>query len=268
MASAVPWPSTAEIEEIHVVAFVTALLVLAPTVARGQDTDRIRFYLGLRGQDTNPQAGVHDAWGASIGANLGKYWGLELSADTFERRVERGGGPSLGEYGVLALVPQLRLRYPLFGDRLVPYVIGGVGLGLTSFNDRKPAAFGVSIQNKDSSTLVGTVGGGLEYFIADNIAVGVEVKYVLAEDQTLRIARAYRLCRERGSSGRDRGRLSAARGQTDLTGGPGRGRPRGAPEAIVILRAIATTTRGDNEDFTQELPRELLPMKAKEPQNL
>ena len=171
---------------IRVAAYVTGLLLLVPPIARAEDSDRVRFYLGLRGQDTNPAAGVHDAWGLSLGANLGKYWGLELSADTFERHVE-SGGRTLGEYGVLALVPQLRLRYPLLGDRLVPYVIGGVGLGLSSFNDRKPPGFGVSIQDKESSFLVGTVGAGLEYFIADNIAVGVEVKYVLAGDQTLRI---------------------------------------------------------------------------------
>lgn len=171
---------------LRAVAYVAALLLFIPPVARAEDSDKVRFYLGLRGQDTNPVAGVHDAWGLSLGANLGRYWGLELSADTFERRVKRGGR-TLGEYSVLPLVPQIRLRYPLLGDRLVPYVVGGVGLGLSGFNDRKPPAFGASIKDKHSSFLVGTVGAGLEYFIADNIAVGAEVKYVLAGDQTLRI---------------------------------------------------------------------------------
>ena len=167
----------------------TGALVLASFVAstaHGQDSELPRFYLGVRGQDTNPGAGVHDAWGLSLGANLGRYWGLELSADTYELRV-KSGGRSIGEYGVVALVPQLRLRYPLFGDRLVPYVVGGVGLGLTEFNDRKPPGFELSIRNKESSVLVGTVGGGLEYFIADNIALGAEVKYVLAGDTTIGI---------------------------------------------------------------------------------
>jgi opacity protein-like surface antigen len=162
------------------------LVALLPAVARAEDSDRVRFYLGLRGQDTNPAAGTHDAWGLSLGANLGRYWGLELSTDTYERRV-KSEGTSVGEYGVVALVPQLRLRYPLLGDRLVPYVVGGVGLGLTSFNDRKPNGFGRSIRDKESSALVGTLGAGLEYFIADNIAVGAEVKYVLAGDTTIRI---------------------------------------------------------------------------------
>jgi len=165
---------------------ILVLIALVASTGRAEDSERLRFYLGLRGQDTNPAAGVHDAWGLSLGANLGRYWGLEMSADAYELRV-KSGGIRVGEYGVVALVPQLRLRYPLFGDRLVPYVVGGVGLGLTEFNDRKPPGFGLSIQDKESSLLVGTLGGGLEYFIADNIAIGAEVKYVLAGDTTIRI---------------------------------------------------------------------------------
>ena len=169
---------------------VAALLGVAAT-AHAQDTDRTRFYLGLRGQDTNPGAGVHDAWGVSLGANLGKYWGVELSADAFERRVKgndtEGVRRDFAEYGVVALVPQLRLRYPLLGARLVPYVVGGVGVGFTEINDRKRPAFGRSIRNDDSAVLLGTVGAGLEYFVADNIAIGAEVKYVLAGDATVRV---------------------------------------------------------------------------------
>jgi opacity protein-like surface antigen len=166
----------------------TAVLSLAPLVAssgHAQDSERPRFYLGVRGQDTNPM-GVHDTWGVSLGANLGKHWGLELSADFFEREVH-SGGRTIGEYGVVALVPQLRLRYPLLGDRLVPYAVAGVGLGLPEFNDRKAPAFGASIEADTSPVLLGTLGGGLEYYVADNIAAGVEVKYVFAGDTTVRV---------------------------------------------------------------------------------
>ncbi|HEU5188286.1 MAG TPA: hypothetical protein VFX14_01215 [Methylomirabilota bacterium] len=34
---------------------------------------------------------------------------------------------------------------------------------------------------------VGTLGAGIEYFLADGLAVGAEVKYLFAGDQTLRI---------------------------------------------------------------------------------
>jgi opacity protein-like surface antigen len=170
-----PWVSIA----------VGTLLLLSAVPAVAEDSDRPRFYLNLRGQDTNPWTHTHDAWGVAVGANFGRYWGVELSADTYERFVKFGGG-SVGEQGVLALVPQVRLRYPLLDDRLVPYVIGGVGLGLSQFNDRKPRGFGVSIHGDRSPFLVGTVGAGVEYFFADNMAVGAEIKYVIAGDREYR----------------------------------------------------------------------------------
>jgi len=156
-------------------------VVVTASVAWAEDSDRIRYYLQLRGQDTNPATGTHDAWGLSLGANLGRYWGLELSADAYEKKNQ------FGEYGLLALVPQVRLRYPFLHDRLVPYVVGGVGLGLTEFNDRKKPGFGQEIKGKDSSLLVGTLGAGLEYYFADNMAVGLEVKYVFGGDQVLTV---------------------------------------------------------------------------------
>ena len=151
-----------------------------------EDSDRLRYYLHLRGQDTNPATDVHDHWGVSLGANLGRYWGVELSADTYERFI-RFGGRTVGEYGVGAIVPQLRLRWPLFDDRLVPYFVAGVGVGLAEFNDRKPPAYGIPIKGKESVFPVATVGGGLEYYFADNLALGLEVKYVAASDRTLNI---------------------------------------------------------------------------------
>jgi opacity protein-like surface antigen len=158
----------------------------ATTTCVAADSDRLRYYLQIRGQDTNPWTGVHDHWGFSLGANLGRYWGLELSGDTFERSVEFGG-KSVGEYAVGAFVPQLRLRYPFLEDRLVPYVVAGVGVAQAEFNDRKDPAFGVSIDNASAVFPVGTLGAGLEYYFADNLALGVELKYLLAADQTLTI---------------------------------------------------------------------------------
>jgi opacity protein-like surface antigen len=168
-----------------------AFVTLSSLESVAEDSDRLRYYLHLRGQDTNPWTGVHDHWGLSLGANLGRYWGVELSVDTYERFVEFGGR-TVGEYGVGAIVPQLRLRYPLFDDRLVPYVVAGVGVGLAQFNDRKPPAYGIPIKDTESVFPVATLGGGLEYYFADNLALGAEVKYVAASEQTLDINRTRR----------------------------------------------------------------------------
>ena len=161
------------------------IVALSATIAWAQDSDRQRYYLSLRGHGSNPFTEVHDLFGASAGVNLNRYWGVELSGEGFERRL-RLNGQALGEYSVMPLVPQVRLRYPLLDGRLTPYVLGGVGVALTEFNDRKHPGFGVGVDMPDS-TMVGTVGAGLEYFVAHNVAAGFEVKYLIAGDQTVRI---------------------------------------------------------------------------------
>ena len=155
-----------------------------------EDGDQRRYYLHLRWQDTNPVTEVHDHMGFSVGANLGRHWGLELSTDYFERLLWRSG-ETIAEYGVLAVIPQLRLRYPVLGNRLVPYVVGGVGVAFTELNDRKPRKppkTRVTIEEDvETSLVVGTIGAGVEYYFADNLALGIEVKYLIANDTTLRL---------------------------------------------------------------------------------
>ena len=163
-----------------------ALVILSAAPASAQDSERPRYYLHLRGQDTNPITEVHDHWGLSLGANLGRWWGAELSMDTFERHIDRHGH-TIGEYGVVGLIPQVRLRYPLLGDRLVPYVVGGVGVALTEFNDSKPRIPASDVRGASKTLPVATLGVGIEYYFADNLAVGVELKHMFAEDQTFRV---------------------------------------------------------------------------------
>jgi opacity protein-like surface antigen len=154
-------------------------------VALARDGDEPRAYLGLRGFGSNPGTDVHDYWGASLGGNFNRYLGAELSADVFERKLDIEGR-STGEYGIIAIVPQIRLRYPLFEGRLTPYLVAGAGVAFGEFNDRKAGTSGKSV-DADRTMPVGTVGGGIEYFIADTVAVGVEVKYLIAGSQDIRI---------------------------------------------------------------------------------
>ena len=127
---------------------------------------------------------MHDAWGVAVGVNFNRYVGLELAGDNYEKTVKPPGYDELGEYAVWSFVPQLRLRYPLMNGRLVPYVIGGVGGAFTQFNDRKPPGFGVSVKT-ESASIIGSFGGGLEYFVSDNISLGFEMKYLAGSEQTL-----------------------------------------------------------------------------------
>lgn len=161
-------------------------LLLALTAAPAAAEPLRGPYLGLR---VGPQllldrdvdggleaSTLHSLYGVSVGLDIGRYLGVELAADFFEPDLRLTGQSRFGELGTALLVPQLRLRYPLLDGRLVPYLIGGLGVSFTEFNDRKPPGFGRSIRAEDTA-LAWTAGAGLEYFVASNIAVGAELRY-------------------------------------------------------------------------------------------
>lgn len=78
--------------------------------------------------------------------------------------------PSIGEYAICTYVPQLRVRYPLFDGRLMPYLVTGTGF---------------SFGGEDFAPV--TVAGiGIEYFVASNMALGAETKYLYSCDHTLK----------------------------------------------------------------------------------
>ena len=162
-------------------------MVLSPVESRGEDSDQLRYYLGIRFGESNPASNAHDVVGFSLGANFTRYMGFELSGDFYELFVDTPDFGDVGELGTLALIPQMRIRYPLLQDRLTPYLIAGVGVALTQFNDVKPPGFGLAIDPGDTASLMGAVGIGFEYFFADNIALGLEGKYLMASDQTVTI---------------------------------------------------------------------------------
>src|SRR4029453_6360813 len=159
--------------------------VAAVAAAWAEDSDELRGYLQLKFRGTNG-TGVHDSYGFGLGVNLNRYVGVELSGDHFEIFPKVSGFGTIGEYGVFAVMPQIRLRYPFLGDKLVPYIVGGGGIAFTDFNDRKAPVFGVSVKD-ESATPVGALGPGIEDFLADNIPSAAEFKYLFAGDQTLQV---------------------------------------------------------------------------------
>jgi hypothetical protein len=90
----------------------------------------------------------------AVGIDLGRYAGIELSADGYEPRLAVRPFGVIGEYAIYAVIPQLRLRYPLAGGRITPYLLTGVGLSWAEVNDRKPAGFDLDV---DISKCVGRV---------------------------------------------------------------------------------------------------------------
>ncbi len=157
-------------------AFFASLWVVGFT-ARAEDADRFRPYLRFHSGDVEPLWGVDDHWSFSLGANFNRHLGAELTLDFYEQDERREPIGTLGELSAWNLVPYVRLRYPLLGDRLVPYVLAGIGPSFLQINDRKPPAFGKEV-DIEGLTFAGGVGVGLEYFIADNVTFGIEGKYL------------------------------------------------------------------------------------------
>ena len=86
-----------------------------------------------------------------------RHLGVELAADGFEINLRRPGLGTVGEYAMYGLVPQVRVRYPVLDNRLVPYLVAGVGAGYAETNDIKASAGNVEVQGKGVA-LIATAG--------------------------------------------------------------------------------------------------------------
>lgn len=121
-------------------------------------------------------AGTAEFYDMTLGADLGRYTGAELGLSYVEFDVRE---PSLGKISELTLssfIPQLRLRLPIARDRLVPWVAGGVGLASLVVNDRTLAGRDIVDSGVELHAAL-SVGGGVDYFLAPNLSVGLMTKY-------------------------------------------------------------------------------------------
>jgi opacity protein-like surface antigen len=164
-----------------------------------------RFYLGLRLGGATPVHGriaddlearpannaiggtLGHLFGVVLGTDLTRHLGVELALEGFEPRLAIPNLGSVAEYGLYVVTPQVRLRYPVLGGRLVPYILGGAGVSWGEVNDIKPHGFNLNIKGEDYAP-VGMLGIGAEYFVARNIAVGLELKYMISRGHSITVA--------------------------------------------------------------------------------
>lgn len=123
--------------------------------------------------------------GLAIGVNINRYLGFEIAGEGLpevslvETVINRPGRGDAVEFSAWTNIAQLRLKYPLWNDRFVPYVTAGAGLGFTEFNDRIVRAVDSGIDGPDDTKFVSAVGIGAEYFLFPNLAIGIEAKKIL-----------------------------------------------------------------------------------------
>jgi opacity protein-like surface antigen len=162
-------------------------VAIIPFHVTADNSVEIRPYLNLhlgRSLFTNPDAVAgarlgtpsgQPTFGATLGADIGRYWSLELAFfDYVKTDLLESSGAKAGDYSLATLLGQARFRYPVWHDWLVPYILAGGGIGLGEFSGREDFSF----RGGGSDTVpLGVVGAGVEYFVADNLALGIEAKH-------------------------------------------------------------------------------------------
>lgn len=164
-----------------------------------------RYYLGFRiGGETQVHDRVADGiearpplnaiggtlgpfYGVVLGMDLTRYLGVEVAGEGFEFLLAVPHQGAVAKYAVYEVTPLLRLRYPVLGGRLVPYVLAGAGVTWGEVHDIKPQGLGLNIRGRNYAP-AGVVGIGTDYFVARNIAVGLELKYLISRGHTATIA--------------------------------------------------------------------------------
>ncbi len=145
---------------------VVGILALTSTVMAGSDlksskevvVDSCRFrsnelQLDLFGSGAFYKQG-EPAWGGGVGVNYFflKYVGLGAE----QTLVARQDAAEWGTFG------NLFLRYPICSWNIAPYAVAGLG----------------AVYGQSNAVLAGTVGGGLEYRITDNIGIFADARWL------------------------------------------------------------------------------------------
>lgn len=159
-------------------------------VPAARDRDGRRFYMTFRtgrafqlAPRSNPDLTITTPtrvdFGAGAGMSFNRHWGAEIQWDYWEPDLEAPGFDEVSEYALWSIVAQLRWRYPIHNDRVVPYLVAGGGIGWVNVNDPKVPFEDFPMPTRTLTTPVGSFGGGVEYFLMSNIALGLEGKFIV-----------------------------------------------------------------------------------------
>ena len=114
---------------------------------------------------------IDDAWGlnAFAGYRFTRYIALEVNYnwyDDFDAKIS--GLPF--QVKIWTLMLDAKIMYPVYNDRLVPYVRIGSG-----YMDGEIEVAGFNFSDEDFAF---NLGGGLDYYVTDLISLGLDGKYV------------------------------------------------------------------------------------------
>lgn len=163
-----------------VVALVLGLAFALPSRADEPDYARPGFYLGLGPsfilENFDNEFDAKDSWGFTgrAGVRVTKNFALDVAADFFDEfNTNNGdvGGFAIGLNGKV---------YPLTG-RFQPYATVGLG-AYRLISNKNTFGSGLNFASSDNATeVMGRLGGGLDAYVTENIAVFAEVVYLLSD---------------------------------------------------------------------------------------
>ena len=152
----------------------TIMVLLALTINAEAGPAETGFYLGggvaYAWENFDGEFDFDDAWGlnAFAGYRFMRYIALEGNFNWYD---DFESGSTNADVEIWTLMLDLKAMYPVYNDRLVPYLrIGG------GYMDSKASAGSLDASNEDFAF---NFGGGLDYYVTDQVSIGLDGKYVV-----------------------------------------------------------------------------------------
>ncbi len=167
------------------------------------DTDDVRVYLYALGGhtfvfdedfgggiDIEAPGRFNATLGGGLGVNLTRHWGAELQLVHTEPNLARSADVGkFAEMSNLTVLPTVRFRWPCGEGRWVPFATAGFGASFSNINDVRQTAdvfqrgsVNTPIARIDETSIAGSLGVGVEYFLNHHITFGVAVPYYFYPD--------------------------------------------------------------------------------------
>ena len=152
----------------------TIMVVFALSINAEADPADTGFYLGggvaYAWENFDGEFDFDDAWGinAFAGYRFMRYIALEGNFNWYD---DFESDSTNADVEIWTLMLDIKAMYPVYNDRLVPYLRVGGG-----YMDAKASAGSLDASNEDFAF---NLGGGLDYYVTDQVSIGLDGKYVV-----------------------------------------------------------------------------------------
>ncbi|PYM17459.1 MAG: hypothetical protein DMD81_08990 [Candidatus Rokuibacteriota bacterium] len=153
--------------------------------------ERLGGGLEMRTEQASLGSALDQYFQIAVGVDISRFLAAELMADGYKGTLRLRGLGNLGKLSLYAVIPEVRLKYPLLDNRLVPYALAGIGVSYAESHDLKPPATNLDVSAENFAP-IGAVGLGVDYFLVRNIALGLESKYVIDRGHEVTVQRQAR----------------------------------------------------------------------------